>query len=405
MIAPQALNQVVDALQQTHAQILIGGSLALFIRGGAHALLLAASVVSKRATQIRIKRLHDELTLYTFFERRPAVLTARSIGLQLWAGLFAFAFVDVWAFAAAAALQPPITILVAAVQVAISAAVFWVFVDLFRLVRPLSQYQKFEAAIKGRIQRMKEKLSKARQRLKNEEGQLEKMDELWAQAATLASQQPEEVTESRRDATPQATNETPAKEVPHPGRSEEGAEPATAPSNAEQSPPPRYSESSPGRATSSTIYESSWISGRVKRWPEWGPFGFITSEAGEDFFVDAAGLAGFEPPVEGQQVLFQAAPGDPHRKAALVCALGSYAQGRVNGVRGNVGFISIFDSQRSASIYFRLAPGAPADFGIGDTVGFRFGRNIIGPTAERIDTDLRNRPRPTEAPSRVDPDY
>ncbi|PZO49305.1 MAG: hypothetical protein DCF16_14755 [Alphaproteobacteria bacterium] len=416
MSVTEAISSSLDALHQTYVQILVGGTLALLLRGSALLLLFVASMISRRATQVRLKRLNEELTLYQLFQTRPAALVAKSVELQLWTGLFAFAFVDVWAFSSTSTTQPPVGLVIAVVQVVLCGTAAWFLADLFRLVRPQSKFEKYESSVRNRITRMREGLSKRRQQLRDQQEELAHMDNLWDQADSLARQQPDgpgalagaqaDAPARQAAAATQAPQEAPAETRPfspseaerHTSsgstRREEGA--SVAPPVSAEAASATPSQLRPERTPSASVYQSSWISGHIKRWPEWGSYGFITSDAGEDFYVDIESLAGLEPLVEGHVVLFQVAPGSPNRRAALVCSLGSYGQGRVNGIRGNVGFITIFDSQRSASIYFRLPMGSLPDFDVGDTVGFRFGRNIIGPTAERIDTDLGRRPRRNE---------
>ncbi|MEQ1707495.1 MAG: hypothetical protein ABL864_04105 [Terricaulis sp.] len=407
-------NEAVDAalatLQQTYVQILVGGTAALLLRGIARRLLIVAALLSSRATQVRLKHLNEELMRYQFFQSRPAALAARSVELQLWAALFTFLFFDVYAFASTITTQMPAALpVIAVIQATLSAAVAWILSDLFSLVGPQVRFEEYESAVRERITRMREALSRRREKLRTQLGDLEQP---WEQVDALERLQADGVgsatgprvgvreTYEPTGGAPQPkqygtdTSAETTHATPDPSEQFGAAEDSTAqPRDSTAEPTSGFRGHHAGQSSDSSVYQTSWISGSIKRWPEWGTYGFIRSDTGEEFYVDSECLAGLEPQVEGQVVLFQAAPGTPNRRAALVCGLGSYAQGRVNGIRGNMGFITIFDSRRSASIYFRLPAGALPDFNVGDTVGFRFGRNIIGPTAERIDTDLGRKPR------------
>ncbi|HVY83564.1 MAG TPA: hypothetical protein VG943_00395 [Caulobacterales bacterium] len=385
-----------EAFGQPAIQFLVGVVFALVLRGSGLLLLMLAGSLSRRVTQVRLSGLLEELTLYKFFERRPAVLMARAIELQLWTGVSVVAFCMIWALRGGMATSNIATLSSNALEVLLSVFTGWVLIDLFRLVRPISQFQRYEASTRDRIARMKARVLVTTRRLKTEQEQLEEMDENLKKMSGLAEGASFEdapfFSEESDPAPAPASTATTVDAPPAPPTLEPKAESKAPPPSADTRPRPEANEAvapaRPPATDNGSVYQSAWMSGRVKRWPDGAPFGFIVADTGEQFFAGADNLAGLEPLEEGDVVLFQPVAGTPHRRAGLVCGIGSYGQGRVNGIRGNMGFITIQDSRRSASIYFRLPVGVLPTFDIGDTVGFRFGRNILGPTAERIDADL-----------------
>jgi cold shock CspA family protein len=384
---------LLDAgLGQPYVQLLLGGLVALLLRGAFVAWFAVVSSISRRVKQQQLQRLMERLALFKFYERNPTVLTARTTQIQLHIALQLFLFCCLWFAAGNADAQ--ISLGIATAQIVLAGAMAWSLVDVYSLVQPLAHFRAFETGVQQQIASIKKRLSQDRkldEEISRRNEELERYAEALDESAAIpTSEQPPPPKEPLTDP-PQGVDDRPAiREEPahQEAPAEEPVRERVAPTAQ------RRREAQPVAAKRSgdgEIYQSLWIVGHVQRWPDGGYFGFLESSDGETFFAPIQSMAGLEPLSEGQEVLFQAVDDTPNRRAILVCGLGSYAQGRVNGLRGNTGFITIEDGMRGfASIYFRLPVGKTPDFAIGKDVGFVFGRNILGPTAENIDPNPRS---------------
>jgi len=368
-------------LHQTQLQILLGAAVVVSARYLGTGLYYGASLVFAGVRQAKLRGLIRDLALYKFLEANPVVLAAKTTRLNMIVGLVGLLFCCVWVFVPAATLAPFAHLAVDAIQIVLSGIATWILVDTFNLVRPLAEHDQYQTGIQLRINKLKKRLGEDEQvvaKVADENAKLQaRLDELQGQPEEQDDQEDEQKLSARDE--PQ----TPIDQPPPP--------PATQKPDAPEQryePGIKQKDVSSGSRPSGSVYQTVWIRGRVKSWGQL--YGFIRADSGEQFFAPVQSLAGLEPPHEGQEVLFQALPDQPHRRASLVCAAKSYAEGRVNGIRGNMGFITIQDGQRGvSSIYFRLPVGSLPNFNIGQVVGFRFGRNILGPTAVKIDPVAR----------------